>query len=159
MPWCDCSTTDTFLALLSGIGCKNFTLQPVALHPLGTLFLRLGSRRMRRLIAACLCLSGCLVQEREVLDGQYGVTSYARLRGIAGTRRDNEDVAIKTCPDGYILFDEQLGQNPDGHFRRWVFACIDAGQDPVPWITRDNEGDAAEAPVIPELAPPPPVVP
>jgi hypothetical protein len=79
---------------------------------------------MRRILPLLLILGGCVVQEHDESSGQHVVTSYARLHGVSGTRRDNEDVAKDVCPEGYILHDERLGQNDDGHFRRWVFACI-----------------------------------
>lgn len=70
-------------------------------------------------------LAGCVpVYQADLPRGEHLVTSYGRLFGIAGTRYNNAEAALATCPNGYIVLDERLGIDDNGAYRRWRYGCL-----------------------------------
>lgn len=75
---------------------------------------------------ALILLAGCSPTFYEDHpNGDHVVTTYGRLSGIEGTKASNRDAALATCPDGYLLLDEQLGRDSQGLYRRWKFGCLE----------------------------------
>jgi hypothetical protein len=64
------------------------------------------------------------VLEEALPNGDHVVTTYGRLRGIEGTKWDNREAALTTCPDGYLVLNERLGRDSEGLYRRWEYGCL-----------------------------------
>jgi hypothetical protein len=83
---------------------------------------------MRRLLltAALAGLAGCAPSYlTEVRPGDRVVTTYARVFGLEATKLNNREAALDACrPDNFVLFDEQIGQDDNGVYRRWRFGCV-----------------------------------
>ena len=77
------------------------------------------------LLVSAAILAACAPNlAAQLPSGDYTVRTYGRLFGIEQTKVDNWDVATRTCPRGYILFSERLGQDVDGLYREWEYGCI-----------------------------------
>ena len=76
-------------------------------------------------VAVVALLAACAPQAQEATaKGDYVVTTWSRAFGLAATKRNNEEAARETCPDGYILLGETIGRDEDGNFRRWEYGCL-----------------------------------
>lgn len=78
-------------------------------------------------LAIALLASGCATPQVEetTAAGDHVVTTWSRLLGLDATKRDNADAAEATCPEGYIILRETIGQDDDGNFRRWEYGCLE----------------------------------
>jgi hypothetical protein len=77
------------------------------------------------LIGLSAVLAGCSpIYETKLPNGYYTVTSYSRLYGISGAQSANITVALRKCPNGFVLVDEQFGTDADGLYRRWTYDCV-----------------------------------
>ena len=78
------------------------------------------------LVVAC-ALAGCISPQVEETTprGDHVVTTWSRLFGLEATTWDNAEVANATCPDGYIILSETIGQDDNGNFRRWEYGCLE----------------------------------
>jgi hypothetical protein len=70
--------------------------------------------------------AGCAPTFRsDTARGDHYVTTYSRLFGLKATILNNEEAALAACaPDGYVLFDEKIGTDDNGVYRRWNFGCV-----------------------------------
>jgi hypothetical protein len=76
--------------------------------------------------AALPGLSGCAPTFRnDTAAGDHYVTTYSRLFGLKATVLNNEEAAQAACaPDQYVVFDEKIGTDDNGIYRRWNFGCV-----------------------------------
>jgi hypothetical protein len=82
-------------------------------------------RRAAWLIIACLA-AGCAPQiEETTARGDHVVTTWSRLFGLDATKQDNIDAARASCPEGYIVLGETIGQDDNGNYRRWEYGCLE----------------------------------
>jgi len=80
---------------------------------------------MRTFLGFLVLLAGCAPTEQITLPkGDFEVTTHSRLFGLEGTKANNEHAASRTCPEGYIVLNEKIGQDAEGNYRRWEFGCL-----------------------------------
>jgi hypothetical protein len=72
-------------------------------------------------ISASGCAPTYLAEER---NGDRSVTTYARAFGLKATTLNNEEAVLEACGnDRPIIFDEKIGSDSNGIYRRWDFGC------------------------------------
>ena len=80
---------------------------------------------MRVFLGFLVLLAGCAPTEQITLPkGDFEVTTHSRLFGLEATKAHNEQAASRTCPEGYIVLNEKVGQDAEGNYRRWEFGCL-----------------------------------
>jgi len=81
--------------------------------------------RLAVLLAAAALLESCApAVVAEAPNGDHTVTSYSRLFGLKETSLENREAALDACgADRPIVFDEKIGSDPNGLYRRWTFGC------------------------------------
>jgi hypothetical protein len=71
-------------------------------------------------------LAGCAPTFLEqTASGDHYVTTYSRAFGLRATTLNNEQAAQEACgEDRYVVFDETIGTDDNGIYRRWNFGCV-----------------------------------
>jgi hypothetical protein len=58
-------------------------------------------------------------------NGDQSVTTYSRVFGLDATSLNNREAVLEACDgDEPIIFDEKLGSDTNGLYRRWNFGCV-----------------------------------
>ena len=78
------------------------------------------------LAGAAVILAACAAANTsaQLASGDYTVKSYSRLFGLENTKAENAEVATRTCPDGFILLNEQIARDAEGLYRQWQYGCL-----------------------------------
>ena len=81
--------------------------------------------RILPIVALAGALAACAeTYEAAAPNGDRTVTSYARAFGLKETSVENREAAFDACGnDRPILFDEKIGTDENGVYRRWTFGC------------------------------------
>jgi hypothetical protein len=85
-----------------------------------------GRRALRLIIlTAAAGLAACApTYVAEGPNGEQSVTTYARSFGLDATNLNNREAILDACHgDEPIIFDEKVGTDENGVFRRWTFGC------------------------------------
>jgi hypothetical protein len=77
-------------------------------------------------LAALAALAACAqTYVSEEPNGDQSVTTYSRIFGLDATSLNNREAVLDACDgDEPIVFDEKLGSDANGLYRRWNFGCI-----------------------------------
>jgi hypothetical protein len=77
-------------------------------------------------LALAAILSGCAPPQtaETTPSGDHVVTTWSRLFGLDATKWNNVEAARAACPEGYIILNEEIGQDADGNYRRWIYGCL-----------------------------------
>jgi hypothetical protein len=85
---------------------------------------RFATRLLMLTLAAALAACAPTYVE-ETPTGDRSVTTYARGFGLGATSLNNREAVLEACgKDEPIVFDEKLGIDANGRYRRWNFGCV-----------------------------------
>jgi hypothetical protein len=82
-------------------------------------------------VAACTPIIGS-----NLGGGDYAVTTLIRLQGVGEAGEQNAWHALRQCPDGYFVLDDDVFTDQSGTYRRWRYGCLAPKAEQAPMSSR-----------------------